>query len=282
MYRIGCSTCGRFPDRELFAAYREAGLDAMEISLKWNRYGELDYEELSALSGEFGIELWSFHLPFSPFDKLDISKPSLAADSVSYLSSLIEKATSIGIARIVIHASGEPIAEEEREERMACAKRSLATLAELASSRGATLAVEDLPRTCLGRDSDDILELLGAHPSLRVCYDTNHLLSEDAETFIARVGDRIVTTHVSDYDFKNERHWLPGEGDVKWQSILASLRDASYEGVWMYELGLAAPATIERPRDLTYEDFVRNARELFDGSEPTVIGTRVEGLEGWK
>ncbi len=282
MYRIGCSTSGAFPDRALFAAYRAAGIDAMEISVKDNLYEKLDYPLLSSLSEEFGVELWSFHLPFSPFEELDISKPSLAAHSVSYLSSLIEKATSIGIERIVIHASGEPIAEEERGARMACAKESLATLAALAASRGATLAVEDLPRTCLGRNSDDISELLGAHPSLRVCFDTNHLLGEDAATFIKRVGDRIITTHVSDYDFKNERHWLPGEGDVDWTSILAALCEVGYKGVWLYELGLVAPATIRRDRDLTYRDIVENATALFEGRIPTPIGTRVEGLASWK
>lgn len=282
MYRIGCSTSGCFPDRELFAAYRDAGIDAMEISVRDHLYGALDYAELASLSKEFGVELCSFHLPFSPFEELDISKPSLAKYSVSYLSSLIERATSIGIPMIVIHASGEPIGEEERATRMRCAKESLATLAELASTHGATLAVEDLPRTCLGRDSGDILALLEAHPSLRVCFDTNHLLGEDATAFIARVGDRIVTTHVSDYDFKNERHWLPGEGDVDWQRILDALGTVGYRGVWMYELGLRASATVTRARDLTYGDLAENARALFDGRTPPLLGKRVEGLEGWK
>lgn len=282
MYRIGCSTSGSFPDRALFEAYRAAGIDAMEISVKDVLYEKLDFAQLSSLSREFGVELWSFHLPFSPFEELDISKPSLAEYSVSYLSSLIEKATSIGISRIVIHASGEPIAEEEREERMACAKKSLSVLAELAASRGATLAVEDLPRTCLGRNSDDILALLGAHPSLRVCFDTNHLLGEDAVAFVRRLGDRIITTHVSDYDFKNERHWLPGEGDVDWNALLAALSEVGYKGVWLYELSLMAPASIHRLRDLTYGDLAENARALFEGKVPPRLGTRAEGLPSWK
>jgi len=282
MYRIGCSTCNCMPDRALFAAYRDAGIDAMEISLRKPLCDTLNYEEVLALSKEFGVELWSYHLPFLPFDKLDISNPSLAEESVAYLSSLIEKATSIGISRIVIHASGEPIAEEDRAVRMRCAKKSLASLASFAEERGATIAVEDLPRTCLGRDSDDILELVGAHPALRVCFDTNHLLEEDPAAFIKRVGDRIVTLHVSDYDFKNERHWLPFEGDLDWASILSALDEVGYNGVWMYELGLVAPASIHRPRDLTYADFAENAKALFEGRKPPRLGTRAEGLTGWK
>jgi sugar phosphate isomerase/epimerase len=220
----------------------------MEVSLRREGCAKLDFEELRALSREYGVELWSFHLPFSPFDALDPSNPAVAKQSVEYLSSLIESATSIGIQRIVIHASGEPIVEEDRGVRLQCAKESLASLAELASSRGAVLAVENLPRTCIGRDSDDILALLEAHPTMRVCFDTNHLLGEDAVRFIERVGDRIVTLHVSDYDFKNERHWMPGEGRVDFavrlendsgqRRVIYAIRESTLTfyifGCWIY------------------------------------------------
>ena len=282
MYRVGCSTCNSVPDRALFSAYRDAGIAAMEISVRKPFCDELNYDELLSLSKEFGVELWSYHLPFLPFRELDISNPMLAKDSVAYLSSLIEKATSIGISRIVIHASGEPIAEEDRAVRMRCARESLATLASFAEERGATIAVENLPRTCLGRSADDILELVGAHPALRVCFDTNHLLEEDPVAFIRRIGDRIITLHVSDYDFKNERHWLPGEGDLNWQDILATLKEIGYNGVWMYELRCVAPDSIVRERELTYADFAENARALFEGRTPDRLGTRVEGLTSWK
>ena len=112
---------------------------------------------------------------------------------------------------------------------MECAKRTLAALADFAAQFNAVIAVENLPRTCLGRDSKDILELLSAHDALRVCYDTNHLLGEDAVRFIEAVGDKIITTHVSDYDFLNERHWLPGEGKVNWQEILPAAENGGVE-----------------------------------------------------
>ena len=82
----------------------------------------------------------------------------------------------------------------------------MAKLADFANKFGAVICVEDLPRTCLGRDSSDINELVSAQPDLRVCFDTNHMLSEDVCAFIKDVGDKIVTVHVSDYDYLNERH----------------------------------------------------------------------------
>ena len=58
------------------------------------------------------------------------------------------------------------------------------------------------------------MELISADDRLRVCFDTNHLLKESIIDFIYNVGDKIITTHVSDYARENERHWLPGEGVI--------------------------------------------------------------------
>ena len=144
-------------------------------------------------------------------------------------------------------------------------------LADVAAENGAVMAVENLPRTCLGRDSSDMLQLLEADDRLRVCFDTNHLLRETHADFVKAVGERIVTTHISDYDFVDEKHWLPGEGKVDWPALAKLLKNADYQGVWLYELGFRAPRSRPRSRDLTCADFVRNAREIFSGGPITTV-----------
>ncbi|MBQ7906528.1 MAG: sugar phosphate isomerase/epimerase [Clostridia bacterium] len=280
MYQIGMSTTNKITE-ERFQMYQRAGVKIVELSIEAEAYKTLDYDILNEWCEKYGVRVLSYHLPFFPFDALDISKRSLADYSVKYLSSLIEEATSNGIYRFIIHPSGEPIEESERAERLACAKESLFKLQELSSSKGATICVENLPRTCLGRSSDDILELLSAHKDLRACFDTNHLLSEDPIEFIRKVGDKIVTTHISDYDFINERHWLPGEGKLDWQAILNALKNIGYSGPWMYEINLELPSTIIRPRELVAEDFVKNANEIFEGKPLTVISTPKPNLGVW-
>lgn len=278
--KLALSTSGRNISRQTFEAYKAAEIEAMEISegRKINA-DAIDFPMIRALSDEYGVKLWSFHLPFGPFDEIDISQPSLAEYTVKYFCSLIDKATAVGIHTLVIHPSGEPIAEEDRPLRLECAKQSLFALAEYASAKGAVIAVEDLPRTCLGRSSSDILSLLSAHPALRVCFDTNHLLSESIVDFIKAVGDKIITTHVSDYDFVNERHWLPGEGKINWIQLRDALISVGYDGYWLYELGLSGSDwTIDRPRDLTHEDFSRNFNEIMSGTPPTPVGTAKPAL----
>ena len=279
MYKIGLSTpSGDALTREFFKSCAEAGISHIEISVSNELSKRLDYKKIKEWADEYGIVLWSFHLPFWPFSEIDISKPELAEGSVEYLKGYIEKASKIGINKFIIHASGEPIAESERPLKMETAKKSLALLADYADRFDSKIAVENLPRTCLGRNSSDIKELLSAHPSLVSCFDTNHLLCQDFSEYLDDVGEKIVTLHVSDYDFKDERHWLPYEGKIDWQKMLKKLKDISYSGIWLYEIGLKAPWTIERARDITLCDFVNNAKSVFAGEMPSFLGTPKENL----
>lgn len=280
MFELGLSTPG-YVNEQLFIDCKDAGIKHLEISVdKW-KSEQLDFAQLKAWSEKYNVNLWSFHLPFWPFDEIDISNKELAEKSINYLSEFIKKGSEIGINKYVIHASGEPIAEDDRKSRMECAKKSLYTLAELAKEYGSVILVEDLPRTCLGRNSNDMMELLSAHPDLRACFDTNHLLDEDIVEFIHVLGDKIVSTHISDYDFNNERHWLPGEGDINWQELIKALKDVNYQGIWLYEINFGCPSTIKRDRDLTCKDFADNIKELALGNIPRPIGIRVDGLKHW-
>lgn len=268
MYKIGLSTCSRPICEQLFEDYAKGGIWGMEISLRRAGYDELDFDEVRRLADKHGVRLWSLHLPFTGADYLDISNGELAEETVAYHTELIRRASAVGIDKFIIHPSREPITPEDRPIRMQTAKNSLTRLAKVANELGVTIAVEDLPRTCLGNCSDEILELISVDPSLRVCFDTNHMLFEDPIEFVRRVGDKIVTVHVSDYDFTDEKHWLPGEGDLDWGAILKALTDVGYDGIWLYELGLESTKKITRERDLTCEDFYSNAMQIFEGKKP--------------
>lgn len=184
----------------------QAGIFTLELSygqLGW--CNDIPWKLWKTTAETAGVELWSFHLPFAPFKQVDISAvdKTLRTSCVKQLSELIRAAGDIGVRTAVIHPSGEPMQEEERTEKINCAKESLVQLAQVAEESGMVIAVENLPRTCLGRDSADMLELLSADRRLMSCFDTNHLLAEPAEKYLQAVGERIITTHVSDYDFKD-------------------------------------------------------------------------------
>ena len=276
------SSCGADLTDASFADYKKSGVQAIEISFGRKPDKSLNYAEIKRLSDTYGIELWSLHLPFSPFTELDLSRPELCDNTIEYFKSWIKEGSAIGIKRFVVHPSGEPVFNEMRAIQLECSKKSLCRLAEYAKAFDAVICVEDLPRSCIGRNSDEMLDLLSAHENLRSCFDTNHLLSlEKPHEYIRKIGNRIITLHISDYDFLDERHWLPGEGNIDWKELYQSLQEIGYNGVWMYELDIKSPNSIVRERELTRLDFVTNAQEIFQGEPLTVRGTRVEGLIDW-
>lgn len=265
-WKLGVSTasCGKL-DRDVFYAYAEAGIKAMEISLSPEMTDELDPKEVLKLSGETGVDVWSFHLPFYPFETNNIASTDrgIREHSVLLQAECIKKAAVTGAKVAVIHPSAEPNPDNERQERLKCAKASLAVLSRVAQQNGMLLAVEDLPRTCLGNTAEEMGELVSADEGLKICFDTNHLLFGDNTEFVKALGEKIVTVHISDYDFTDERHWLPYEGKNDWEKILTALEKNGYSGPFMYEVSLAGdPNDGKRPH--TFSDYYKNYKKCMD------------------
>lgn len=271
--KTGISTNFNNLNRETFYNYSSSGVTAFELSVQLKEHDTLDLARICREARGEGVETWSYHLPFIPFEIINPASldPAVRRHTVEYLSFLIKRAASHGFLHAVIHASGEPISDTDRPRALEYSKETLFSLAETAKENGIILAVEDLPRTCLGNCSAELLSLVSVHPDLRVCFDVNHLLFESHNDFINAVKDKLVTVHISDYDFINERHWLPGEGKIDWVSLIKQLDDAGYMGVFMYEVPASA-GNIIRPRPLTPLDYARNHAQIRAGINPTPLG----------
>ena len=285
MLDVGLSTCGFDLTRENFDALRKSGIKHIELSVPYTVYPELDHKKIGRDAESADLNIWSYHLPFNNAKTFDIA--SLDEDmrlfTVKELSSYIKKGAEIGIDKFIIHPCGEPKSSvgEERREEMKRAKESLNTLAEIAFKEGAVLLVEDLPRSCLGNTVSEITELVSANDKLRVCFDTNHLLTESYLDFIEIHKDKIASVHVSDFDGINERHWLPGEGIIEWDKLYSKLISIGYCGPWLYEISLLPNVRTIARRPLEFSDFYNNAMEIFEGKRPTPIGIPHENLGMW-
>lgn len=251
---LSCSFFG-IPAHEDLKAIRDAGFEAIEVCAvnhwmqdpphtiipQWSR--------LAAQAAALGLTIWSFHLPYvAPYD-ISRTEPAMAGTAIRLHEGLMHAAAQTLMPRkFIIHASHEPICDAQRSERMQTAIASLDALSQTALSLGAQLALECLPRSCLGKNSGEIAELSHDIPGLGICCDTNHLLTERAEHFILRFPGRIASIHLSDYDGVDERHWLPGKGINNWPAILQALDTVAYHGPLMLEVrgGQAgAPITVD-------------------------------------
>lgn len=184
-----------------------------------------------------GITVWTVHIPYG--GAYDISQVNDSARREAVRLSAQDMAASARLLapkRFVIHPSAEPIADEEREARITASRRSLVELAAEAAGYGIPLLVENLPRTCLGRNSGELLRIIDGIDNTGICFDVNHLLGESHASFVANTRGRIGTTHMSDYDGTDEKHWLPGEGVIDWTALLNGLQETGYNGPFIYEV----------------------------------------------
>ena len=284
MRRIGFSLYGK--DRlneEIAKDFSESGLQVLELDMSAEDYPNADFQKTSEIAKKYGIDIASIHLPIAPQHIYDVTHKYATVGAVPYQIELIKRGCEIlGVKHIVIHSGGEPLKEEEREERVARAGEKLPLLADVAEKYGADICIEVLPRTCLGRDSDEILAMLAYDDRLRVCLDTNHIFRESEVDFIRKVGKKIATTHISDRDDINERHWWPGEGIIDWVAVLDALDEIGYEGDWIYECSLGPKPTILRDRMLTFADMYKNAQEVFARQTPTRYSKPKPGVGMWE
>lgn len=183
------------------------------------------------------VRVSSLHLPYGA--SIDISGPGdeNVARAIVTHQRVLDWSASKGIGIAVLHPSFEPISVDERADRLRTAAESIRLIGRHARDLGVELAVENLPRTCLGNCSDEMLLLTDSGRSAGVNFDVNHLLVEDHETFIDKVGGHIVSTHISDYDRINERHWMVGDGQIDWHVLVDRLDTVGYLGRFVFELG---------------------------------------------
>ena len=228
---------------ESLADLKANGIDAVEFSFSKDKYyNEFDFvnraQEYADRVREAGLEWWSLHLPFS--GKLDITNmdDEMREEIVRINTEMILAAGKAGCKVAVLHPSSEPISDDVRPQRLAYSRENIIRLREACDQVGMKLAVENLPRTCLCNRSQEMIALL-RDTGAGVVFDTNHSLVEENVAFLNALVDaglEILSLHVSDYDFVDERHRLPGDGINDWKGIMAALEKAGYHGPLMYEV----------------------------------------------
>lgn len=265
-WKIGLSTGWQGKaDREVFEFYRDNGIENIEVATGHDNFFKLDWDELGLNAKECGINMWSVHLPFMPYKQVNFGDTEGPAreHTMEMAKYAIDNMSKVGIPHLVVH-SGVDFYAPDRETGFKTACASLAELAEYGAPKGVTVCIENMPRTGFGNTIEEMKELVNSHPALRVCFDTNHLLHNRHVDFIRELGDKIVTLHVSDYDFHEERHVFPYEGDIKWIELVEELEKVNYNGVWMYECGLGERKPIIRERPVTAADLKENHRCLIN------------------
>ncbi|NLZ52337.1 MAG: sugar phosphate isomerase/epimerase [Thermoanaerobacteraceae bacterium] len=92
---------------------------------------------------------------------------------------------------------------------------------------------------------------------LGLCYDSSHAKLHGDEFLLRDFGHRLVTCHISDNDGKVDRHWLPGNGVIDWESFYNSFPKEDYLGNLMLEVYPTDDEKKAGPRKFLHKAFKR-------------------------
>ena len=238
---------------ESMKSNKAAGLDYIEVTMNnvigkdtagvWDRATAIKADIDSA-----GLKVWSVHMPYSRTLDISMIDDVKRAENVQYMKDMMRVAGIFQPQYLVLHPSAEPITPDEREQRLANSHASIGELAPVAKEIGAVLCIENLPRTCLGQNGEEMMRLIEGYDEVGLCFDTNHLLYQSHADYLKAVEKgKIKTVHLSDYDFADERHLIPGEGLIDNQALWAGIKENGYDGIMMFEC-YGEPAQLDTAR----------------------------------
>ncbi len=197
----------------------------------------------------------SFHMPFgAPWIDLATPYDNDRAEICKWIGKLFKKMDACNPFAYVFHPGGQYANGSLHDKAF---ENLCVSAEELANSTNAMVCIENMVRSNVVETVDQMLMLLDKAPSVNCVLDTNHLLHDKPEDAILRIGERLKHLHISDYDFINERHMLPGDGLIDWMAVIGALEKVGYDGVFNYEVSCSKFGH-------TIEDIKNNKIALFE------------------
>ncbi len=148
---------------------------------------------------------------------------------------------AIGVKNAVLHCDsleGEPqLTDQERLDRNLA---QLLRLQEGMQGMKIRVCLENLTRIC--RSTDELLYLAERlEPEyFGICLDTGHLnmCTQPQDEFIRKAGSRLYALHIADNEGYADQHMMPyGKGNIDFESVVRTLREIGYEGLFNLEIG---------------------------------------------
>jgi len=194
---------------------------------------------LTAFVGHSRVRVATIHALFGQAYDLSAPDEQVQRKGLAVIHAAIDTSLDLGAPIVVVHASSEPILPEERAGRLQRAQTALQEVGMRCEEVGVQVAIELLPRSCLGNSVEELLALIDglSEKVFGVCLDTNHLMdrAQDLPRAPGALGSKLLTLHMSDYDGVDEQHQMPGRGVLDWRAFMQALREAGYAGPYNYE-----------------------------------------------
>lgn len=157
----------------------------------------------------------------------------------------IEASAMCGIPWLVVHPqSYSDDVWYDPELSMAKNLELFRRLGDHAAKFGVGLAIENMfihSIPCFAAASADLVELvdrLGDDKVFGICWDTGHgnLNKVDQAAAVRQMGRRLKALHVNDNRGQWDEHFLPYQGNIRWEPFMKALGEVGYSGDFAYEI----------------------------------------------
>jgi len=240
----------RFGDFKAVEIAKKAGFDAIDYSYYYDKEcddvlgdGYKEYaKKLREHLDEVGIFCNQAHAPFT--FKYEMEK-NISEQKYLWMVHALESASILGATNIVVHSVNVPEGVSFEEYNVQYYKSFIPYCEKF----GIHIAVENLfnrdtkRKRITGKlgspaELNSIVEKINS-PWVVACVDIGHaaLTGYEPEDFIKGMNPNILKAlHVQDNDYIDDRHILPYTGQLNWEAIMSSLKNADYDGDLTFEI----------------------------------------------
>lgn len=156
----------------------------------------------------------------------------------------IVSAGKMGIHTVVLHPSTDRSNAKITETSKKRNVEYLSKLTELADKHGTQIAVENMwdyhiaPLKNYASTAEELVELADSVEGLGICWDEEHaaIMKQNQKQSLELIGDRLTSTHISDYTNVEDIHLLPYMGKTDWNEIMGALAHINYKGDFNFEI----------------------------------------------
>ena len=206
------------------------GYDGIQIMGEPRKY---DWKQVRSLLDKNNLQCWGSVSIMVHGRDLIHADPYYREMTIAYLNECLDMVHALGgsIFTLVPSEVGKIVAMADPDTEWEWAVDGIRKVAEHADSLGIRIGLEPLNRfetNFLNRHDQALRLAADVGGNVGVCLDAFHINIEEADLWqaIRNTGDKLVDFHVAD---NNRRP--PGQGHYDWARVIATLKEAGYQGM---------------------------------------------------
>lgn len=229
---------------------KEAGFDAVTLDVCGMAYSEI-FDEYSVkackIAKKAGLKIEGIHLPFCTWTDPCSPWEADREEIIKWLIKVCKRLEKFDVRVFVLHPGYPNCTDETRGKWM---EKLIDSAERIGRELKSAFCIENMVGGQLLNTADKLKELVDGAPSAYAVLDVNHLLLDKPEDAIIKLGNRLKALHISDHDFVNERHWIPGEGKIDWMKVIGALEQIGFDGPFNMELRMGLGYTFKQAKEV--------------------------------